>query len=184
MTLSSSQPNAPVIAIVPVGAVPNEILQSLLPVVGERVPGRDIRLGSGLPQPDAAFSPERNQYLAAPILAQLGALRTGAERLLGVADLDLYVPGLNFIFGQAKVDGAVAVMALARLRPAFWGAPPDLPLLVERAVKEAIHELGHTYGLQHCPIPTCVMHFSNTLAETDRFCPRHETQLRWALGGA
>jgi len=105
--------------------------------------------------------------------------------VLGVADLDLFAPGLNFIFGQAQVNGLATVMALPRLRPAFYGEAPDWDRFVQRSRKEAVHELGHTYGLAHCPIPTCVMHFLNTLAVTDRksdrFCPRHGLQLRQAL---
>jgi len=60
-----------------------------------------------------------------------------------------------------------AVISLARLRPEFYGSPPDAPLLLKRAVKEAIHELGHTHGLGHCRDPRCIMCFSNTLHDTD-----------------
>ncbi|MBI3974047.1 MAG: hypothetical protein HY332_22445 [Chloroflexi bacterium] len=122
-----------------------------------------------------------------PCRLLLAAPRSGPE---SAADLDLSTPGLNLIFGQAQYGGA-AVMALARLRPEFWGRSPDPARLRERVIKEAVHELGHTYGLGHCENPTCVMHFSNTLGESDRksdrFCPKHEAQLKalvvsWAGG--
>ena len=59
------------------------------------------------------------------------------------------------------------MISLARLRPEFYGSPPDDTLFLQRAVKEAVHELGHTYGLGHCRDPRCVMFFSNTLHDTD-----------------
>lgn len=88
-----------------------------------------------------------------------------AKRLLGVIDSDLFVPGLNFIFGLAY--GNTAVIALTRLRPEYYGEEKNERLFKERALKEAIHELGHTFGLAHCPDIRCVMHFSNKLADTD-----------------
>jgi archaemetzincin len=63
----------------------------------------------------------------------------------------------------------------------FYHLPPDHHLFLLRTVKEAIHELGHTGGLEHCPDPRCVMYFSNTLADTDhkdyQFCARCRTQV-------
>jgi archaemetzincin len=137
-----------------------------------------------LPRPDDAFVADRGQYAADLILRRLAAF-AGSERILGVADLDLFTPELNFIFGLAE-PGGPAVMALARLRPEFWGLPADAAILGQRANKEAVHELGHSYGLRHCRRRSCVMWFSNTLAETDAksdaFCAEHAAQLERALG--
>lgn len=176
----------PVIEIVPVGKVSPNILQKLPQIIEERFPDRRVKIASeGLEHPDYAFSPARKQYSSGPILEQLARFDAHAERVLGVADLDLFTSGLNFIFGQAQAGGSAAVIALARLHPEFWRRPANPQLLEERTIKEAIHELGHTYGLGHCPIPTCIMHFSNTLEETDlksdKFCPQHQAQLRRAL---
>jgi archaemetzincin len=103
------------------------------------------------------------------------------ERVLGMIDADCYAPGLNFIFGQAALHGRVAFIALPRLRPSFYGMAEDPPLFRQRVLTEAVHELGHTWGLTHCPDPHCVMHFSNTLHDTDlkgaTFCRR--CQDRW-----
>jgi archaemetzincin len=177
-----------VIAIVPVGGVPAGILHALAPAIEARFPGRAARIAArGLPAPDDAYEAARRQYRSDPIVDQLQSVAGGAERVLGVTDVDLFTPGLNFVFGQAR-PGGPALMSLARLRPEFWGEAPDAGRLVERAIKEAVHELGHTYGLGHCRDAQCVMWFSNTLAETDRksdcFCRTHEAQLRRALGRA
>ncbi len=82
--------------------------------------------------------------------------------------MDLTVPGLNFVFGLADPARGAAVISLARLYPEFYGQPRDPRRFKERAVKEAVHELGHLLGLGHCPDPACVMSFSNSLADTDR----------------
>lgn len=70
----------------------------------------------------------------------------------------------------------LSLAPLARLRQEFYGLPSDPGLFRERAKKEAVHELGHVFGLLHCPDQRCVMHFSNSIAETDlkgwRLCGR------------
>lgn len=176
-----------IIEIIPVGVVPAGVLEGLLLPIEARFPGRHARVAEGLPRPAYAYVAARRQFQAQPILDQLA---TGAhtKRVLGVTDLDLFAPGLNFVFGQAQSGGPAAIMSLARLHPEFWGEPTNPAILQRRAIKEAIHELGHTYGLQHCPISTCVMHFSNTLGETDmksdQFCQVHEEQVREALEAA
>lgn len=75
--------------------------------------------------------------------------------------------GLNFVFGEAYSDGKIAAIYLPRLKQEFYGLEPNEQLFYERIVKEAVHELGHTFGFAHCGNKLCVMHFSNSLAETD-----------------
>ncbi|MFX1263344.1 MAG: archemetzincin, partial [Promethearchaeota archaeon] len=93
---------------------------------------------------------------------------------LGLVDLDLFVPDLNFIFGTAQFGGN-AIVALPRLRQSFYGLPDDDSVFFQRTVKEVFHELGHVLGLRHCT-NHCVMQFSNSLSDTDRkpdsFCQR------------
>jgi len=129
---------------------------------------RSCRWVSPRPIPSHIRPGRWGQYLAAQFLEVLRKLPLpDAERRLGVVDRDLYAPGLNFVFGQASLSGGEAVIALPRLRQSFYGLPDDATLFTERVIKEAVHELGHTYGLQHCPNPRCVMHFSNRLEDTD-----------------
>lgn len=78
--------------------------------------------------------------------------------------MDLYVPVLTFVFGEAQVEGKVAIVSNYRLRDELYGLPKNPEQLKERLEKEAIHELGHTFGLVHCREPSCVM-YSYTYAE-------------------
>jgi archaemetzincin len=106
------------------------------------------------------------------LLAVLAAARRLEEEVvLGVTGVDLTAPGLNFVFGLADPRSRAAVISLARLYPEFYGQPRDPRRFKARAVKEAVHELGHLLGLGHCPDPACVMSFSNSLADTDKKGP-------------
>jgi archaemetzincin len=167
------------IVVVAMGEVEARVLAHVSTVVTETF-GRRCRVENALPVPASAFSPRRSQYSAEVMLQQLHPGE--AERLLGVADLDLYVPQLNFVFGLADRARRRAVIALPRLREQFYGGRNDEALFLARVAKEAVHELGHTYGLGHCSNRRCVMAFSNSLADTDykgqEFCPRCRTQLQ------
>lgn len=168
------------ITLVPVGEVDGSILVAIGRALGEQF-AASFSVASPLRHPDYTYNSRRGQYLSDAILAELSQLDVSADRILGVVDLDLYTPDLNFVFGQASLGGRVALVALPRLRPEFYGHPPDEDLFRERTIKEAIHELGHTFGLGHCPHRTCVMHFSNSLPDTDfkgkDFCPLCRAQL-------
>src|SRR2546425_5768844 len=78
-------------------------------------------------------------------------------RLLGVTGLDLYIPILTFVFGEAQLGGPCAVVSAHRLRQEFYGLPPNKELLRQRLRKEAVHELGHTFDLTHCDDYRCAM---------------------------
>ncbi len=127
--------------------------------------------------PGAAWNRRRRQYRSDAFLEALAELVQAAlpgQVLLGVTKDDLFIPGLNYIFGEADHRRGVSVISLARLEPERGDIAAGL--YCERAVKESIHELGHVFGLAHCPEATCIMHFSNTIADTDikgpDFCAR------------
>jgi archaemetzincin len=123
---------------------------------------------AALPEPDHAFDTTRNQWNSVLVLRELvrGAARD-TFRVLAVTEMDMFIPMLSFVFGQAQVSGIAAVVSLARLRQEFYGLPANRTLLLSRATKEAIHELGHTFGLIHCPDPSCPMSLSNTIRQVD-----------------
>ena len=140
--------------------------------------GIDASMLSEVKIPNQAYDPQRQQYNASILLQYLHE-QANHQRMLGVTDMDLYVEGLNFVFGVAESPGRVAVISLYRLSMGV-----DAFTFRERAVKEAVHELGHTFGLGHCPDSSCVMHFSNCLDDTDRkekeYCPECRAKL-WEL---
>jgi archaemetzincin len=116
--------------------------------------------------PVSTLSQFRKQYRSDLILDHLE--KTHGGRILGITKEDLYTEGLNFIFGQAKLKGRVAVVSVCRLDPTFFHQPRDDELLELRTVKETIHEVGHVLGLSHCNTRGCVMNFSNTAGEVDK----------------
>ncbi|RJP69144.1 MAG: hypothetical protein C4532_11260 [Candidatus Abyssobacteria bacterium SURF_17] len=165
------------IGIVPVGGqISVSELEFLVQPLRETF-SASVSFGSGIPLPAHAYNRERRQYLSNIVLDMLNSRVSAPQggRVLAVTNEDLYVPDLNFVFGQADASTGIAIISLARLRPEFFGKPPDEPLFHQRAITEAVHEIGHTMGLiEHCPDSKCVMFFSNSLADTDikghRFC--------------
>jgi len=160
------------VVLIPIGEVEEATLEALRQLL-EEIFSQRTQIGNGLQLPRGSWNQHRGQHLATMLLALIHP--PGANgRALGVVDVDIFAPGLNFVFGEADIAGKRALISLQRLRQEFYGLPRDENLFRERALKEAVHELGHTYGLRHCPDPTCVMHFSNSLGDTDlkgwKFC--------------
>jgi archaemetzincin len=119
---------------------------------------------------ETTFDKKRQQYRSRPILSEVQgyAQKTpDLNRILGVVNADIFVPELNFVFGEAMCPGKAALISLWRLKPEFYGDAPEVRLFHLRAVKEALHELGHTFGLKHCWRSSCVMRFSNGVFDTD-----------------
>lgn len=121
------------------------------------------------PLPGGAYAPDRDQYNSTDVLKSIDRyIPDDALRVLAVTNADLFVPMMNFVFGEAAVDGRVSLISLHRLRPEFYANSPDEQLFVGRVMKEAIHELGHTFGLRHSANPNSVMYFSSNIVDTDR----------------
>lgn len=127
-----------------------------------------VREMPAIPVPPASFEVGRNQYYSTKILKELlKEVPDDARKLLGVTDKDLCIPILTYVFGEAQLGGTAALVSLARLRQEHYGVAPDRPLLLARLRKESLHELGHTFGLIHCPSRECVMYLSNTVVDVD-----------------
>ena len=118
--------------------------------------------------PAFALDPSRGQYNSTQILKRLETLALApSDRILGITEVDLFIPILTFVFGEALLNRPPAIISLYRLRPQFYGLPPDPDRLLRRAITEAVHELGHTFNLIHCPDYACVMHASGVADEID-----------------
>ena len=169
------------LCLIPVGKVPEKALEWIENATSEWFP-LPIRRLPALAIPEGAFDAKRRQYLSVEIMKMLAqSAPRDAARVLGVTDVDLSIPMLSFLFGQAQFDGPVALVSLCRLHQEFYGLPAQDSLLRERTVKEALHELGHTFGLVHCPEPTCAMSLATHIGLVDTkeelYCARCGTQL-------
>ena len=153
-------------------AVAEMVSSELSKRLGFRVNAQEGRLPD-LPRRDGQINAES---LIRELEARLAS--SGCGIVLGITTIDLYVPGKNFVFGLASSEGAVvSVFRLQSLDPLTHRS---------RVLKEVTHELGHVLGLEHCPHSLCVMHFSNTLADTDRkgteFCHECASRLEALTG--
>jgi archaemetzincin len=118
--------------------------------------------------PAFAFDTYRNQFNSTAIIAALlERFPAHSGKIIGMTTVDFFVPVFTYVFGEAQLDGKVAVLSSYRLREELYGLEPNPKLEKIRLLKEAIHELGHTFGLIHCHNPECVMHSSTSAEEVD-----------------
>ena len=156
-----------IFCIIPIGHIDNDILQHTQMELEKRF-NVVVEIGRQLEEPTYAYHKHKKQYHSTKILKKIHNLRlTGYDRILALVDVDLYVPERTFVFGGADVNKKVSVISLTRLRQEFYALPEDSTLFKYRIIIEAVHELGHTYGLYHCKDNKCVMFLSNTIDDTD-----------------
>jgi archaemetzincin len=150
------------ILIQPIGKIDNNVISMLEKSLRDIFDTEVFLSSERLEAPEASYNPARRQFNATNILFfMIDSIKEASDHILGVTDADLYVPGLNYVFGQAQCPGTSAIVSIHRLQH------PDEAMFLNRVVKEAVHELGHTFGLTHCDNSLCVMHFSNSLIDTD-----------------
>lgn len=172
------------IAILQVGSVEQNVLEQVQESIPKVFPrAESMILKDSVILSSDAYDCTRRQYHSSFLLTVIGQYlkKTDAEKILGITTGDLYVPQLNFVFGEAELSGRAAIISLHRLESEFYGESANQAIFLERASKEAIHEVGHTFGLEHCSNPSCVMSFSHSIRAVDtkkqEFCPKCSKRL-------
>ncbi len=167
--------------VVPIGDFPGEMLDNLAPILADtfRTPCEILPCAMS---PAFAFHGERRQYHSSEILYRMQDwVRPDTWRMLGVTAVDLYIPILTFVFGEAQMGGPCAIVSAHRLRQEFYGLEQDSALLHDRLAKECIHELGHTLDLSHCGDYRCAMAASHAVEWIDlkegTLCPDCEARV-------
>jgi archaemetzincin len=173
------------IGLVPIGEIPEISPKSIAAhILG--LLNLDVDILPALEHPAYAHDKKRLQYDAGTILKTIETeLFRDYTKVLGVVDLDIFVPIFTYVYGEAKQGGKCALVSLYRLKRNLDGSLPPLSLLLERAAKVALHELGHLFNLRHCMDEKCLMHFSGNLSHLDKtpvyFCRYCSIFLRDAL---
>jgi archaemetzincin len=143
--------------LLPVGEVEGILLEQMRSAIRDCFQVR-CEISAAALDPKPSYHPERQQYHSSEILQRMQTLFGPADfHVLGITAVDLYIPILQYVFGEAQLGGRFAVVSFHRLRQQFYGLEGDDTLLAERLGKEAIHELGHTVGLRHCQDYRCAM---------------------------
>ncbi|MDH3237990.1 MAG: archaemetzincin family Zn-dependent metalloprotease [Deltaproteobacteria bacterium] len=165
----------------PVGMLPDAMLRKLRDHLRDYL-SLPVRVTRNMPVPEGSYERNRNQYNSTRILREiLTETPADAIKIVGIIDKDLCIPILTFVFGEAQLGGMASIVSIARLRQEFHGLSPNEGILFERLVKEALHELGHNFGLIHCNDRECIMYLSNTVRDVDRkkttYCGSCDTAL-------
>lgn len=162
------KPPAPYrIAIAPLGDFDAQLLerlsQDIQRVFGLLAAVRPIPLSLAF-----AFDAGRRQYHSTPVLQRLSAAAPDdALKVLALVEVDLFIPILTYVYGEAQIGGRACMVSTCRLN-AGSGARYLSEKAAGRIVKESLHELGHTFNLRHCREPACLMHYCRSEADVDR----------------
>lgn len=159
----------------PVGEIEETILQNMKAALEQNYPVDVVALPP-LAIDGADFDAQRKQYSAPLMLRRLlASVPEHAEKFLAVTSQDLFIPMLSFVYGQAQLNGRAALVSTARLHQEYYGLPGNIPLMLERSRKEAVHETGHLHALVHCKNALCPMSLSTNVRQldtkTDQLCP-------------
>ena len=130
-----------------------------------------------------SYSVERSQYFSTQIISDaIKQTDTLDGKVIIVTKVDLFIPVLTFVFGEAQLNGRHSIVSLCRLHEEFYTGKTDEALLLKRTLKEILHELGHNFGLKHCSDWDCVMHSSTSIEEVDikgdNYCKVCELRVR------
>lgn len=115
------------------------------------------------------YDPTRRQYNGVRLVHEIeNVYSSDSSKTIGIFNVDIFIPILTYIFGQAFLNGRTGIASNYRLSNERYGIKMDGGLVLERFIKEVIHELGHTFGLIHCHFPSCVMRSSTYVEDIDQ----------------
>lgn len=171
----------PKMALVALGPVDRKLLADVAAELA-RVFGLTVAAAPAQDRPRYAYNETRAQYHSAAILRRLSQVAHGEAPVLGLTDVDLFVPDAPFVFGEADRGSNSAVVSTARLRHGPDGKDAEPERLHRRVLVEAVHEIGHLLGLSHCVDSRCAMYLSHKPSDADRKGPGLCHQCRAALG--
>ncbi len=159
---------AMLVDIVPIGDIPARVKREAS--AGLRsVYDCDVTVHANQSIPEGAFDRSRNQYRAEQFIELASRVGRG-EKNIGITAKDLYYRRRNYVFGLAYLNGNGSVISTYRLQTSTDGGITTKPaedVFADRVRKEVVHEIGHTFGLEHCDNSKCVMSFSPTVREVD-----------------
>ena len=155
------------IVISPIGELEPDLIET---VCGEvhLIFNFDVEVISLLNDVEFAFDADRNQYYSTPILTQLAKLAPpSALKVLALTRVDLFIPILTHVYGEAQLGGKACLISTARLDESLTPAHANR-LYLDRVSKEAAHELAHTFNLRHCKDAGCLMHYCRSIRDVDQ----------------
>jgi archaemetzincin len=156
------------ITLISFGYFDQEILERISPDISREF-SFPVRTKSGNLDLSEFYDPSRRQYNGTTLLTKINTeFATDSTKTLGLFNIDLFIPILTYIFGQAFLNGRIGIASIYRLSNERYGIRTDDTILLERFRKETIHELGHMFGLIHCSDPVCVMRSSTYVEDIDQ----------------
>ena len=156
------------IIIAPVEAFATDLLERIGSEI-QRIYGWEAKVQPLLGSIDFAYDALREQYHSTAVLEKLAARAPeNTQKILALTTVDLFIPILTYVYGEAQLGGTACIISTYRLENEEAGGYPGSAAFENRIIKEAIHELGHTFNLRHCPNHTCIMHYCRSVADVDR----------------
>jgi archaemetzincin len=160
-----------IIGVLAIGEVPKDVLK----VIAAHITGYlnlNTEILPGLEHPSYAHDPQRQQYDAGIILSTLESMPAHEQdKIVGVLNVDLFVPIFTHVFGEAREGGKYAVVSMHRLSEISSNRKPLSPQTLERTAKVALHELGHLFNRVHCQDNRCIMQFMGRVEDIDKIPP-------------
>jgi len=156
-----------IIVISPIGKIDTSLFTTIANSITD-IFGCSAQVTALLPDISFAYDNNRSQYNSTEILNQLSPLLPkNAIKIIAITDVDLFIPILTYVYGEAQLGGISSILSVHRLTELIPSINSDA-IIYERVYKEAVHEIGHTFNLKHCEDTACIMHYCRGIEDVDR----------------